>query len=121
MFVAAEGWAAGAGWTPGEERIFPFTWTASTCRLLYWIAAKSRRHYEGYFNVYDSSPHRSVINRHEATVNCLFMDWSVRKIGLKELWTLKWHNQWDTAGPWTKAGGVRPEDWPEWMRRFKDY
>ena len=77
--------------------------------------------YEGYFNVYDSIPHRSVINRHEATVNCLFMDWSVRKIGLKELWTLKWHNQWDTAGPWTKAGGVRPEDWPEWMRRFKDY
>jgi hypothetical protein len=22
---------------------------------------------------------------------------------------------------WTKAGGVKPEDWPPWMRRFKDY
>jgi len=61
------------------------------------------------------------INRHNGHVNGLFLDWSVRKVGLKELWTLKWHSDWDTAGPWTKAGGVQPEDWPEWMRKFKDY
>lgn len=61
------------------------------------------------------------INRHDGFVNGLFMDWSVRKMGLKELWTLKWHREYNTAGPWTKAGGVRPSDWPEWMRRFKDY
>jgi prepilin-type N-terminal cleavage/methylation domain-containing protein/prepilin-type processing-associated H-X9-DG protein len=61
------------------------------------------------------------INRHDGAVNYLFLDWSVRKVGLKELWTLKWWKDFDTAGPWTKAGGVRPEDWPEWMRRFKDY
>ena len=51
----------------------------------------------------------------------LFMDWSVRKVGLKELWTLKWSRDFDTAGPWTLAGGVKPEDWPAWMQRFKDY
>ena len=61
------------------------------------------------------------INRHNGHVNGLFLDWSVRKIGLKELWTLKWYREFDTVGPWTKAGGVQPEDWPEWMRRFKDY
>jgi prepilin-type N-terminal cleavage/methylation domain-containing protein/prepilin-type processing-associated H-X9-DG protein len=62
------------------------------------------------------------IERHGGGMtNCLFMDWSVRKVGLKELWTLKWHSQFDTAGPWTTAGGIKPEDWPEWMRRFKDY
>ena len=61
------------------------------------------------------------INRHNGFVNALFMDGSVRKIGLKELWTLKWHRQFDTAGTWTKADGVRPEDWPKWIRRFKDY
>ena len=61
------------------------------------------------------------INRHDGYVNGLFMDWSVRRIGLKELWTLKWNERSDTAGPWTKAGGVKPEDWPEWMRGFKDY
>lgn len=61
------------------------------------------------------------INRHDEYINVLFVDWSVRKIGLKELWTLKWDREADTAGPWTKAGGVKPEDWPEWMRSFKDY
>jgi prepilin-type N-terminal cleavage/methylation domain-containing protein/prepilin-type processing-associated H-X9-DG protein len=61
------------------------------------------------------------INRHDGATNCLFLDWSVRRVGLKELWTLKWHGGWNTCGPWTKAGGVQPEDWPPWMRRFKDY
>ena len=61
------------------------------------------------------------INRHNGHINGLFLDWSVRKIGLKELWTLKWHLQWDTANEWTKAGGVQTEDWPKWMRKFKDY
>jgi prepilin-type N-terminal cleavage/methylation domain-containing protein/prepilin-type processing-associated H-X9-DG protein len=59
--------------------------------------------------------------RHNGGINCLFLDFSVRHVGVKELWTLKWHREWDTAGPWTKAGGVQPEDWPEWMRGFKDY
>jgi prepilin-type processing-associated H-X9-DG protein len=59
--------------------------------------------------------------RHDEYVNGLFLDWSARKIGLKELWTLKWHPSWNTAGPWTKAGGVKPEQWPRWMRNMKDY
>jgi len=61
------------------------------------------------------------INRHNGHVNGLFLDWSVRKIGLKELWILKWYREFDTAGPWTKAGGALSEDWPKWMRGFKDY
>ena len=61
------------------------------------------------------------INRHNGHVNGLFLDWSVRKIGLKELWTLKWHEDFDTANEWTRAGGAQPENWPEWMRNFKDY
>ncbi len=61
------------------------------------------------------------VNRHDGYENCLFMDWSVRRIGLKELWTLKWSRQFNTRDCRTKAGGVPPEDWPVWMRRFKDY
>ncbi len=61
------------------------------------------------------------LNRHDGYVNGLFLDWSVRRIGLKELWTLKWQHNSDTAGRWTKAGGVQPEDWPQWMRGLKDY
>ena len=62
-----------------------------------------------------------VINRHNGYINGLFMDWSVRKIGLKELWTLKWDVESETAGPWTRAGGAQPDYWPHWMRGFKDY
>ncbi len=61
------------------------------------------------------------INRHDGFVNSLFLDWSVRKVGLKELWTLKWNEDFDTANKMTLDGGVKPGDWPEWMRRFKDY
>jgi prepilin-type N-terminal cleavage/methylation domain-containing protein/prepilin-type processing-associated H-X9-DG protein len=60
-------------------------------------------------------------NRHNGTLNALFLDWSVRPVGLKEMWTLKWHGRFDTQGPWTKAGGVQPEEWPQWMRKLKDY
>ncbi len=70
---------------------------------------------------FDGHMWRVCIDRHNGGINGLFMDWSVRKVGLKELWTLKWHREFDTANDWTKAGGAHPEDWPEWMRRFKDY
>jgi prepilin-type processing-associated H-X9-DG protein len=61
------------------------------------------------------------INRHNGSVNGLFLDWSVRKVGLKELWTLNWYTEFNRAGRWTKAGGAKPEDWPKWMRGLKDY
>jgi prepilin-type N-terminal cleavage/methylation domain-containing protein/prepilin-type processing-associated H-X9-DG protein len=61
------------------------------------------------------------IDRHSGWTNFTFADWSVRKVGLKELWTLKWHVTYKITGPWTRAGGVLPADWPEWMRHYKDY
>lgn len=61
------------------------------------------------------------MNRHDGGINSLLMDWSVRKVGVKELWTLKWHPEYNAAGPWTRRGGAQPEDWPQWMRGFKDY
>lgn len=68
-----------------------------------------------------ASPMVCCMNRHSGYVNGLFLDWSVRKVGLKELWTLRWYAEFDRAGPWTKAGGAQPDSWPEWMRGFKDY
>jgi hypothetical protein len=61
------------------------------------------------------------VSRHDHFVNTVFLDWSVRRIDLKELWTLKWFQDFDTNGPWTRAGGVKPERWPLWMRGLKDY
>jgi hypothetical protein len=74
---------------------------------------------EGYDPECAMSP--VCINRHHRGINMLFMDWAVRKIGLKELWTLKWHEEYNRSGLWTKAGGVEPADWPQWMRGFRDY
>ncbi len=64
---------------------------------------------------------RCTINRHQGHLNAAFMDWSVRKIGIKEVYILKWHKRFNTAGPWTKAGGVDESDWPQWIRRFPSY
>jgi prepilin-type processing-associated H-X9-DG protein len=54
---------------------------------------------------------RFCLDRHSGKVNCVFMDGTVRKVGLKELWTLKWSRTFDTA-----AGPSR--GWPAWMRKF---
>ena len=35
------------------------------------------------------------INRHAWHINLLFLDWSVRKVGLKELWVLRWSKNWN--------------------------
>lgn len=56
------------------------------------------------------------INRHNGYVNAVFMDASVRPVGLKELWLLHWHRQWAQE---SKTRGTPV--WPEWMRSLKDY
>ncbi len=64
---------------------------------------------------------RSCINRHVGFESVSFCDLSARRVGLKELWTLKWHRRFDTKGPWTKAGGAQAANWPKWIRPFRDY
>jgi prepilin-type N-terminal cleavage/methylation domain-containing protein/prepilin-type processing-associated H-X9-DG protein len=61
------------------------------------------------------------MDRHMGYVNYLFADLSLRKVGLKELWSFRWNRTFNTSNAWTKAGGVQPNDWPLWMRGFKDY
>jgi prepilin-type processing-associated H-X9-DG protein len=56
---------------------------------------------------------RFCVNRHSGFINSAFCDFSVRKVGLKELWTLKWHRSYNTNA----AAPV----WPTWMAKFKDY
>jgi type II secretory pathway pseudopilin PulG len=52
------------------------------------------------------------INRHNRFMNGVFLDFSVRKVGLKKLWKLKWHRNFDLNAP-------TPE-WPDWMEEFAD-
>jgi len=69
----------------------------------------------------DNHMARACMNRHMGHVNISMCDFSARKVGLKELYTLKWHKTFNTAGRFTLAGGVTADVWPEWIRPFKDY
>jgi len=113
---ASEGWrtpnVAGAGYIPLFMDAIRFD--------LWPLETESPAEYE--FEAWSNNEiSRCCINRHVGFVGCSFMDYSARKVGLKELWTLKWHKSFNTAGAWTLAGGVQPENWPEWIRPFKDY
>ena len=60
------------------------------------------------------------INRHNEHVNGAFLDFSVRKVGLKELWTLEWHRFWEEE---IRVEGL-PTEWDDpdhWMYDMKDY
>jgi len=69
----------------------------------------------------ESRMKRVCINRHRGAICSSFADGSVRKVPLKELWTFKWHRQFQTNGPWTLAGGVTADLWPEWIRPYPDF
>jgi len=55
------------------------------------------------------------INPHNGSVNGVFLDTSVRAIGLKELWQLHWHKQWAKD-----AATYGMPVWPQWMKNFRD-
>jgi prepilin-type processing-associated H-X9-DG protein len=58
---------------------------------------------------------RVCLDRHDGAINMLFMDSSVRKVGLKQLWRLKWHKRFDTDYDRLYF------DRAEWMQDLKDY
>jgi prepilin-type N-terminal cleavage/methylation domain-containing protein len=68
---------------------------------------------------------RFCLNRHDENINAVFLDFTCRKVGLKELWTLRWHKSFNRANQWTKAGGATPAKWQAhgvgWMAQFQDY
>ncbi len=75
-------------------------------------------------NIYERSGYEmnfAAINRHSGILNSLFLDASLRKVGIKELWTLKWSKNFNTRDVYTTAGGMTAGKWPLWMRKFKEY
>ena len=54
------------------------------------------------------------MDRHGGGISSVFVDLSVEKIGLKDLWKKKWHKDYNIGGPWT----LPTADWPAWMARY---
>ena len=50
---------------------------------------------------------RFCLDRHDGSINILFLDMSVSEVGLKKLWKLNWSNNFDTSG--------YQGTWPTWM------
>jgi prepilin-type N-terminal cleavage/methylation domain-containing protein len=58
------------------------------------------------------SMQRFCLDRHQGTINCIYMDYSIRKIPLKSLWKQRWSRDY-------QMHATLPT-WPEWMNKFKD-
>jgi len=62
---------------------------------------------------------RFGVNRHSGKADYTFLDWSVRPVGLRAIWRLKWHRNFPTDNPWVAKGWVNP--WVgHWMENFPD-
>ncbi len=59
---------------------------------------------------------RFCIDRHEGRIGMLFVDQSVRAVAIKRLWTLRWHRNFKTNGPYSLDREGASPDWPHWMR-----
>jgi prepilin-type N-terminal cleavage/methylation domain-containing protein/prepilin-type processing-associated H-X9-DG protein len=99
------------------------------CQYLYFWGGPddSPPAYNGDYTTPDM--HWICIDRHGGFVNVVFLDFSARKVGLKELWTLKFSRTTNTCGPWTVCGfgGNRNEcasawnDVAAWMKNYPVY
>jgi hypothetical protein len=63
---------------------------------------------------------RACVKRHAPySVFSLMLDWSVRKVTIKELWLLHWNRDWpDMCDPASPFG--LPNPWPAWMEDVMD-
>ena len=62
---------------------------------------------------WSNSMKRVCTDRHSGAINVSFLDQSVKKVGLKGLWKLKWSQEWD-------IGALPSNAWPSWMQGFDD-
>ena len=69
-----------------------------------------------YDNWFSNAMQIFCIDRHQGGVNAVFIDWSVRNIGIKELWRLKWHKAFDTEDEAPDWASEAP-----WMKNYKEY
>ena len=62
------------------------------------------------------SMNRFAINRHHQGINAIFLDYSARKVWLKELWRLKWARNFNPTAPLPDWEAAAP-----WMAGFKEH
>lgn len=53
-----------------------------------------------------------LMTRHNKAINAVFFDGSGRRVNLRDLWSLKWHKQFNTNNDYTNG----TKTFPDWMR-----
>jgi len=72
--------------------------------------------YHGYWwEPNNNEMKRVCIDRHGNYVNMCFLDFSMKQIGLKQLWTIRWNKNWP------KNADTRTITWPDWLAGLPDY
>lgn len=69
--------------------------------------------YNGHWISWPNEMMHFAMDRHSKGVNAVFVDGSVRHVGIKGLWKLKWHKKYDTGSGYVGK-------WPEWMAGFSN-
>ncbi|MHC4618433.1 MAG: type II secretion system protein [Planctomycetota bacterium] len=79
--------------------------------------------YDGHWvqNSSENEMRYVCLNRHNEHVNMVFLDYAVRRVGLKELWELKWHRKWNQAGESPPLEFWDPAYSSHWMYHMKNY
>jgi prepilin-type N-terminal cleavage/methylation domain-containing protein/prepilin-type processing-associated H-X9-DG protein len=57
----------------------------------------------------------ATLPRHNDGVNMVFLDGNVRRVGIVELWSLKWHKTFNTQNTWAQGR----ERWPDWIKKLR--
>jgi len=68
--------------------------------------------YQDENNHWNDSMKLFSIPRHFGGINATFLDASARRVGMKELWDLKWHREYDTNYARQNI------NWPAWMDEY---
>jgi prepilin-type N-terminal cleavage/methylation domain-containing protein len=58
---------------------------------------------------------RVCMNRHDGAINVMFCDYSIQHVGLRRLWNLKWHRNYDLSDPDPDFANEAP-----WLLSFSD-
>jgi prepilin-type N-terminal cleavage/methylation domain-containing protein len=59
----------------------------------------------------------ACINRHQGDINVLFMDYSVRSVGLRDLWGLMWSADYNTVNSYTTNRNL----FPAWLQTLQSH
>lgn len=80
--------------------------------------AHQRPAFNGQWAGFEQEMMHFAIDRHHGGGNVLFMDWSVRHVNVRQLWTLKWHRQFDQNLAYERDKSYWIVNGDDWLMKY---